>query len=37
MRIVVDVQTGEIKYIEDDAPVAPPPAEPTPEPTEGAA
>ncbi len=29
MRIEVNVQTGEIKYIEEDAPVV---AEPTPEP-----
>ena len=35
MRIEVNVQTGEVKYIEEDAPVEPAPVEPepTPEPT----
>lgn len=39
MRIEVNVQTGEIKYIEEDAPVVEAPVEPAPAPesTEGAA
>lgn len=32
MRIEVNVQTGEIKYIEEDTPAEAAPVEPTPEP-----
>lgn len=32
MRIEVNVQTGEVKYIEEDAPVVETPAEPAPQP-----